>query len=142
MTGGQIVHTAGTARTVTLSKTAGFTDLEGELELSPTTSGVTINGIDLVIAADALPLLEGSDDITLNVTASRAAGGTTVSASTTVQLRIVAPVPVWQMPANPEVVVGESFSLQLQTSQSSFLTNQEIRNLDPLPIGLALSAGA
>jgi hypothetical protein len=139
LTGGQIVHTAGTARTVTLSKTAGFTDLEGELELSPAIDGVTFTGTDLVIAADALPLLEGSDDITLTLTASRAAGGTTVSASTTVPLRIVAPVPVWQMPANPEVVVGESFSLQLQTSQSSFLSNQEIRNLDPLPPGLDLS---
>lgn len=140
LTGGQIVHTAGTARTVTLSKTAGFTDLEGELELSPAIDGVTFTGTDLVIAADALPLLEGSDDITLTLTASRAVGGTTVSASTTVPLRIVAPVPVWQMPANPEVVVGESFSLQLQTSQSSFLNNQEIRNLDPLPPDLALSA--
>jgi hypothetical protein len=135
--GGQIVHTAGTARTVTLDRTSGFDGLSGVV--SPPTSGVSFNGTDLVIAADALPLLEGSDDITLTLTASRAVGGTTVSASTTVPLRIVAPVPVWQMPANPEVVVGESFSLQLQTSQSSFLSRQEIRNLDPLPPGLALS---
>ena len=136
--GGQIVHTAGTARTVTLDRTSGFDGLSGVV--SPPTSGVSFNGTDLVIAADALPLLEGSDDITLTLTASRAVGGTTVSASTTVSLQIVAPVPVWQMPANPEVVVGESFSLQLQTSQSSFLSGQEIRNLDPLPPGLALSA--
>lgn len=138
LTGGQIVHTAGTARTVTLDRTSGFDGLSGVV--SPPTSGVSFNGTDLVIAADALPLLEGSDDITLTLTASRAVGGTTVSASTTVPLRTVAPVPVWQMPADPEVVVGESFSLQLQTSQSSFLSRQEIRNLDPLPPGLALSA--
>ena len=108
LTGGQIVHTAGTARSVTLSKTDGFTDLTGEV--SPTTSGVSFNGTALVIAADAVPLLKGSSNIILTLTASKV-GGNGVSASTTVPLRIVAPTPTALVgPTEFEVDIGEAFS--------------------------------
>ena len=138
LTGGQIVHTAGTARSVTLSKTDGFTDLTGEV--SPTTSGITFNGTDLVIAADAAPQLAVSADPVLTLTASRRVDGTTISASTTVALKIVAPIPTWQIAANSlEVVLGENFSLQLQTDQSNFLNLMQIRMLDPLPDDLSVT---
>jgi len=138
LTGGQIVHTAGTARMVTLSKSAGFTDLTGEV--SPTTSGVTFNGTDLVIAADAAPQLAVSADPVLTLTASRRVDGTTISASTTVALKIVAPIPTWQIATNSfEVVLGENFSLQLQTDQSNFLNLMQIGMLDPLPDDLSVT---
>ena len=138
LTGGQIVHTAGTARSVTLSKTDGFTDLTGEV--SPTTSGVTFNGTDLVIAADAAPQLAESADPVLTLTASKRLDDTTISASTTVALKIVAPIPSWQIATNSvEVVLGENFSLRLQTDQSNFLNLMEITRVGVLPDGLGVS---
>jgi hypothetical protein len=138
LTGGQIVHTAGTARTVTLSKSAGFTDLTGEV--SPSNSGVTFNGTDLVIAADAAPQLAESADPVLTLTALKRVDDKTISASTTVALKIVAPIPSWQIAANSvEVVMGENFSLQLQTDQSNFLNLMQITRLDPLPDGLGVT---
>ena len=119
LTGGQIVHTAGTAKTVTLSKTVGFTDLEGQV--SPTTSGVSFNGTDLVIAADAVPLLRGLDNITLTLTASKAVGGSSVSATTTVPLRIVAPAPSGLVGATSfEVDVGEPFSTTILSDAGTY----------------------
>jgi hypothetical protein len=119
LTGGQIVHTAGTARTVTLSKTVGFTDLEGQV--SPTTSGVSFNGTDLVIAADAVPLLRGLDNITLTLTASKAVGGSSVPATTTVPLRIVAPTPSRLVgPTEFEVDVGQAFSTTILSDAGAY----------------------
>ena len=118
-TGGQIVHTAGTARSVTLSKTDGFTDLTGLV--SPTTSGVTFNGSALVIAADAVPLLKGTTNVTLTLTASRAVGGSSVSASTSVPLRILAPAPTALVGTNQfEVDVGEAFSTTILSDAGTY----------------------
>ena len=119
LTGGQIVHTAGTARTVTLSKTDGFTDLTGLV--SPTTSGVTFNGSALVIAADAVPLLKGTTNVTLTLTASRAVGGSSVSASTSVPLRVLAPAPTALVGTNQfEVDVGEAFSTTILSDAGTY----------------------
>jgi hypothetical protein len=118
LTGGQIVHTAGTARTVTLSKSAGFTDLTGLV--SPTTSGVTFNGTDLVIAADAVPLLKGLNNINLTLTASKV-GVSGASASTTVPLRIVAPTPTRLVgPSEFEVDVGQAFSTTILSDAGAY----------------------
>jgi hypothetical protein len=118
LTGGQIVHIAGTARTVTLSKTDGFTDLTGQV--SPTTSGVTFNGTDLIIAADAAPFLRGLNNINLTLTASKV-GGSGVSASTTVPLRIVAPTPTTLAgPTEFEVDVGEAFSATILSDAGTY----------------------
>lgn len=118
LTGGQIVHTAGTARTVTLSKSAGFTDLTGLI--SPTTSGVTFNGTDLVIAADAVPLLKGLNNINLTLTASKV-GVSGASASTTVPLRIVAPTPTRLVgPTEFEVDVGQAFSTTILSDAGTY----------------------
>ena len=118
LTGGQIVHTAGTARTVTLSKSAGFTDLTGLV--SPTTSGVTFNGTDLVIAADAVPLLKGLNNINLTLTASKV-GVSGASASTTVPLRIVAPTPTRLVgPTEFEVDVGQAFSTTILSDAGTY----------------------
>jgi hypothetical protein len=118
LTGGQIVHTAGTARTVTLNKSAGFTDLTGLI--SPTTSGVTFNGTDLVIAADAVPLLKGLNNINLTLTASKV-GVSGASASTTVPLRIVAPTPTRLVgPTEFEVDVGQAFSTTILSDAGTY----------------------
>lgn len=118
LTGGQIVHTAGTARTVTLSKSAGFTDLTGQV--NPTTSGVTFNGTDLVIAADAAPLLRGLNNINLTLTASKV-GVSGASASTTVPLRIVAPTPTRLVgPTEFEVDVGQAFSTTILSDAGTY----------------------
>lgn len=118
LTGGQIVHTAGTARTVTLSKTDGFTDLTGEV--IPPTSGVTFNGTDLIIAADAAPFLRGLNNINLTLTASKV-GGSGVSASTTVPLRIVAPTPTRLVgPTEFEVDVGQAFSATILSDAGTY----------------------
>jgi len=118
LTGGQIVHTAGTARTVTLNKSAGFTDLTGLV--SPTTSGVTFNGTDLVIAADAVPLLKGLNNINLTLTASKV-GVSGASASTTVPLRIVAPTPTRLVgPTEFEVDVGQAFSTTILSDAGTY----------------------
>jgi len=118
LTGGQIVHTAGTARTVTLNKSAGFTDLTGLV--SPTTSGVSFNGTDLVIAADAVPLLKGLNNINLTLTASKV-GVSGASASTTVPLRIVAPTPTRLVgPTEFEVDVGQAFSTTILSDAGTY----------------------
>lgn len=118
LTGGQIVHIAGTARTVTLSKTDGFTDLTGLV--SPTTSGVSFNGTDLVIAADAAPLERGLNNITLTLTASKV-GVSGASASTTVPLRILAPTPTALVgPTEFEVDVGEAFSATILSDAGTY----------------------
>ena len=119
LTGGQIVHTAGTARTVTLSNTAGFTNLTAEV--SPSINGVTFSGTDLVIAADAAPFLKGLNNINLTLTASKALGGSSVSASTTVPLRIVAPTPTNLVGPNEfEVDVGEAFSATILSDAGTY----------------------
>ena len=120
LTGGQIVHTAGTARTVTLSKTAGFTNLTAEV--SPSINGVTFTGTALEISADAQPLTIASNltNITLTLTASKV-GVSGASASTTVPLRIVAPTPRALVgPTEFEVDVGEAFSATILSDAGTY----------------------
>jgi hypothetical protein len=134
LTGGQIVVTAGTATTINFSNTtsARFTNLTGSV--SPTTTGVTFTGTDLLIATDAVPLLKGTTNVTLTLTASRAVGGSTVSASTSVPLRIVAPAPTALVgPTEFEVDVGEAFSTTILSDVGSYGR----MNFSNLPSGLA-----
>jgi hypothetical protein len=91
LTGDQLVVTAGTARTSTVTKTANFTNLTGTVE--PATTGVSFDGTSLIIATNAQPLAKGTTNVTLTLTASRSVGGMPVSATTLVALRIEAPVP-------------------------------------------------
>jgi len=90
-TAGQILTTAGTSRTITINKPSDFTSLSGSIV--PTYTGVSFDGENLVVSATAPPLPKGTDHVDLTLTSSRLVDGSTVSASTTVPLRIVAPVP-------------------------------------------------
>jgi hypothetical protein len=115
------VVTAGTATTINFSNTtsAGFTNLTGSV--SPATTGVTFTGTDLLIATDAVPLLKGTTNVTLTLTASRAVGGSTVSVSTSVPLRIVAPAPTALVgPTEFEVDVGEAFSATILSDAGTY----------------------
>lgn len=91
LTGGQILTTAGASRTIPINKPAGFTSLTGTV--TPDYPGVSFNGENLVVSATAPPLPKGTDHVDVTLTSSRLVDGSTVSASTTVPLRIVAPVP-------------------------------------------------
>ena len=93
LTGGQILTTAGTSRTIPINKPAGFTSLTGTVTANPTQNGVSFNGENLVVSATAQPLAKGTDHVDLTLTSSRLVNGSTVSASTTVPFRILAPVP-------------------------------------------------
>jgi len=89
-------------------------------EVSPTTSGVSFNGTDLVIAADAVPLVRGLNNITLTLTASKV-GVSGASASTTVPLRIVAPTPTRLVgPTEFEVDVGQAFSSTILSDAGTY----------------------
>ena len=90
---GQILTTAGTSRTIPINKPDGFTSLTGRVTANPTYTGVSFNGENLVVNASAPPLPKGTDHVDLILTSSRLVDGSPVSASTTVPLRIVAPVP-------------------------------------------------
>ncbi|NDB96291.1 MAG: hypothetical protein EBZ78_09055, partial [Verrucomicrobia bacterium] len=87
----QILTTAGTSRTIPINKPAEFTGLSGSV--TPDYNGISFNGENLVVSATALPLPKGTDHADLTLTSSRLVNGSIVSASTTVPLRIVAPVP-------------------------------------------------
>ena len=129
LTGGQLVVTAGTARTSTVTKTANFTNLTGTVE--PATTGVSFDGTSLIIATNAQPLAKRTTNVTLTLTATRF--GTPVSASTTVPLRIVAPVPTALVGTNEfEVDVGQLFSTSIVTDVGA-LARMSFSNL---PSGL------
>jgi len=129
LTGGQLVVTAGTARTSTVTKTANFTNLTGTVE--PATTGVSFDGTSLIIATNAQPLAKRTTNVTLTLTATRV--GTPVSASTTVPLRIVAPVPTALVGTNEfEVDVGQLFSTSIVTDVGA-LARMSFSNL---PSGL------
>jgi hypothetical protein len=131
LTGGQLVVTAGTARTSTVTKTANFTNLTGTV--SPETTGVSFDGSSLIIATNAQPLAKGTTNVTLTLTANRNVGGTTVSAQTNVPLRIVAPVPAALVGTNEfEVDVGQLFSTSIVTDVGA-LARMSFSNL---PSGL------
>ncbi|NBS13353.1 hypothetical protein EBT23_01365 [bacterium] len=138
LTGGQVLATAGVARAVTILKPAGFTNLTGTV--FPPTTGVSFNGTSLTIATNALPLAKGTTNLTLTLAANRTVGADTVSASTTVPLRIVAPAPTMLVGTNVvEVDVGQPFSTNIQTDAGSY-ASLTFSNLPPglsgLPSGL------
>jgi hypothetical protein len=135
LTGGQLVVTAGTARTITITKPAGFTGLTGTVD--PTYTGVSFNGTSLVVSSDALPLVKGRSNVLLTLTASRAIGGSSVLATTTVPLRIVAPSPTRLTGPNEyEVDVGQLFSTTIQTDVGSY-ARMTFSNLPPGLSGLS-----
>jgi hypothetical protein len=138
---GVLTCTSGVAQTFTVTNSEGYTDLSGELYSTSDISAFRfVNGTNLVISTNTVPQLEGSGNVSLTLTAFRDADGTRVSSSTTVPLQIVAPTPSWQIATNSvEVVLGENFSLQLQTDQSNFLNLMQITRLDPLPDGLGVT---
>jgi hypothetical protein len=137
LSGGQLIATSGTARTVALTKTAGFTNLTGSV--NPTTTGVSFDGTSLVIASNAAPLRKGTTSINLTLTASRAVGGSTVSATNTVPLRIVAPVPTTLVGTNEfNGTLEQSFSNTLTTTAGSFAKLISVSNL---PLGLSFREG-
>ena len=119
LSGGQLVATSGIARTIVLSNTAGFTNLSGLS--SPERTGVSFNGTNLIIATNALPLLKGTTNVTLTLTAIRAVGQSNVSASTSVPLRIVAPAPTALVGTNEfEVDVGQAFSTTILSDVGTY----------------------
>ena len=108
---GVLECTAGVAQTNDLTNSEGYTDLDWDFNVNSPTPGLSINNTNLVISQDTVPLLKGSSNISLTLTASRAVGGTTVSSSTTVPLRIVAPIPKALVgPTEFEVDVEQAFS--------------------------------
>jgi len=131
LTGGQIVATAGTAKTINFSNTTtpGFNSLTGSV--SPPTTGVTFNGTNLILGTNLLPLPKGTSSVLLTLTANRNVGGTTVSASTTVPLRVLAPVPTALVGTNEfEVDVGQPFSTTIVSDLGS-LAQMSFSNLPP-----------
>jgi len=130
LSGGQLVATSRIARTIELSNTAGFTNLSWVI--NPELAGISVNGNNLIIATNTMPLAKGTTSVTLTLTASRALGGSTsVSASTSVPLRIVAPAPTALVGTNEfEVDVGEPFSATILTDVGS-LAQMSFSNLPP-----------
>lgn len=129
---GQIVATAGSMRTVVLSNTPGFINRSGSITSpNPTPTGVSFDGTNLVVATNAQPLARGTANLTLTLTADRVVGSSTVSASTTVPLRVVAPVPTSLVGTNEfEVDVGQDFSTSILTDAGSF-ARMSFSNLPP-----------
>jgi hypothetical protein len=135
LTNGKLVVTAGIARTITITKPAGFTDLTGSI--NPPYTGVSFDGSSLVVSANAPPLIKGNDNVLLTLTASRAIGGSSVLATTTVPLRIVAPSPTRLTGPNEyEVDVGQLFSTTIQTDVGSY-ARMTFSNLPPGLSGLS-----
>jgi hypothetical protein len=137
LTGGQLVVTAGTTKTINFSNTTtpGFTNLMGSV--SPTTTGVSFDGTNLIIGTNAQPLAKGASNVTLTLTANRNVGGVPVSASTTMPLRIVAPSPTALLGTNEfEVDVGQFFSTNILTDVGSF-AQMSFSNLPPGLAGFA-----
>jgi len=135
LTGGQLVVTAGTARTIVITKPAGFTGLTGSI--NPPYTGVSFDGSSLVVSSDAPPLTLGNSNVLLTLTASRAIGGSSVLATTTVPLRIVAPSPTRLTgPTEYEVDVGQLFSTTIQTDAGSY-ARMTFNNLPPGLSGLS-----
>jgi len=119
LSGGQLVATSGIARTIGLGNTAGFTNLSWVI--NPELAGISVNGTNLIIATNALPLLKGTTNVTLTLTAIRAVGQSNVSASTSVPLRILAPAPTALVGTNEfEVDVGQAFSTTILSDAGTY----------------------
>jgi hypothetical protein len=118
---GVLECTAGIAQTNRVTNSEAYTDLDGDFNANPETPGLIFNGSELVIPSSTLPLLKGSSNISLTLTASRAVDGTTVSSSTTVPLRIVAPKPEALVgPTEFEVDVGQAFSTTILSDAGAY----------------------
>ena len=130
LTGGQIVTVAGTARTIPLAITPGFTSLSGSV--TTPYDGVSFDGNNLVVSAGALPLPRGTTSFPLTLRAARSVGASTVTATTSVPLRIVAPTPTRIVGATSfEVDVGEPFSTTILTDAGSYASLVSLNNAPP-----------
>ena len=128
---GVLECTAGVAQTNRVTNSEAYTDLDGDFNANPATPGLIFNGSELVIPSSTLPLLKGSSNIVLTLTASKDVDGIRVSSSTTVPLRIVPPTPTRLVgPTEFEVDVGEPFSATILTDVGS-LTQMFFSNLPP-----------
>ena len=119
---GVLECTAGVAQTNRVTNSEAYTDLDGDWNANPETLGLIFNGSELVIPSSTLPLLKGSSNISLTLTAFRAADdGSRVSSSTTVPLRIVAPTPTRLVgPTEFEVDVGQAFSATILSDVGTY----------------------
>jgi hypothetical protein len=134
---GQLTRTAGTSYTIPVTIPAGFTVDSGLV--APTISGVTYSAGNLLISSTAVPFAKGttSQAVTLTLNRTSGLGSSTVSASLSFDLRLVAPTPTALTTAGPfEVNVGEDYSLQLATDVSTICPNQNISITGTLPTGL------
>ena len=134
---GVLECTAGVAQTNRVTNSEAYTDLDGDFNANPATPGLIFNGSQLVIPSSTLPLLKGSSNIVLTLTASRDADGIRVSSSTTVPLRIVAPTPTRLVgPTEFEVDVGEAFSATILSDVGTY-GKMSFSNLPKNLMGLA-----
>jgi len=119
---GVLTCTSGVAQTFTVTNSEGYTDLRGELYSVSDISALSFNGSSLVISKDTVPQLKGADNVSLTLTAFRAADdGSRVSSSTTVPLRIVAPTPSGLVgPTEFEVDVGQAFSTTILSDAGTY----------------------
>jgi hypothetical protein len=119
---GVLTCTSGVAQTFTVTNSEGYTDLRGELYSVSDISALSFNGSSLVISKDTVPQLKGADNVSLTLTAFRAADdGSRVSSSTTVPLRIVAPTPTALVgPTEFEVDVGQAFSTTILSDAGAY----------------------
>jgi hypothetical protein len=133
LTGGQIVTVAGIARTIPLTITPGFSSLSGfSGSFTPPYNGVSFDGNNLVVSASAQPLPRGTTSIALTLRARRSVGASTVTATTSVPLRIVAPTPSRIVGATSfEVDVGEPFSTTILTDAGSYASLVSLNNAPP-----------
>jgi len=131
---GVLECTAGVAQTNRVTNSEAYPDLDGDLNANPETPGLIFNGSELVIPSSTLPLLKGSSNISLTLTAFRDVDGSRVSSSTTVPLRIVAPKPVALVgPTEFEVDVGQAFSTTILSDVGTYGR----MSFSNLPSGLA-----
>jgi len=134
---GILTRTAGTAHTIPVTIPAGFTVDSGSI--TPTISGVTYSADNLLISSTAAPFAKGVTSQAITLTLNRTSGlsGSTVSASLSFNLRLVAPAPTVLTTAGPfEVTVGDDYSLQLATDVSTICPNQNIAIVGTMPSDL------
>jgi hypothetical protein len=131
---GVLECTAGIAQTNRVTNSEAYTDLDGDFNANPETPGLIFNGSELVIPSSTLPLLKGSSNISLTLTAFTDVDGSRVSSSTTVPLRIVAPKPEALVgPTEFEVDVGQAFSTTILSDVGTYGR----MSFSNLPSGLA-----
>ena len=135
---GVLTCTSGVAQTFAVTNSEGYTDLSGELYSVSDISALSFNGSSLVISTNTVPQLKGADNVSVTLTATRATDdGTTVSSSTTVPLRIVAPTPGALVgPTEFEVDVGQAFSTTILSDVGAYGK----MSFSDLPPGLVFEA--